>query len=396
MPKKKHNVMLPPTEEQFLRSITKSGRDYSARELLHAQILLHSNDSKPEEKQSNKDLAKWLGVSPTTINAVRRAYSEGGLEQALHRKTRLSPPIAARITGDVEARIIATALGPAPEGYSRWTLRLLAEYCSEQEYLVEISHTRLGELLNSNELKPHLSEYWCIPKQRDARFVANMEDTLEVYQRPYDRERPVVCMDEMPVQLLGEVRDRIQAQPVRVDPETELPKPGYVEKIDYEYVRNGTASIFMFNEPLGGWRHAVALPYRTRIEWVQMIRQLAEEFYPDAKKIVLVSDNLNTHAISSLYEAFPAHVAFSIAKRIEMHHTPPHGSWLNMAETELCALSMQCVGRKRMDNLEDLNSMLQAWEKDRNAKQIGIKWQFTAEDARIKLKRLYPEPVFAH
>ena len=129
-----------------------------------------------------------------------------------------------------------------------------------------------------------------------------------------------------------------------------------------------------------------------------MVRQLAEEFYPDARKIILVSDNLHTHAVSSLYEAFPAHIAFAIAERLEMHHTPPHGSRLNMAETELSALSMQlqCVGKKRTDNLEDLNLMLAAWEKDRNSKQVGINWQFTTQDARTKLKRLYPEPAFNH
>lgn len=394
MPKRKYDVILSPAEEHFLKSITRAGKNYTAREILHAQVLLHSNDADQDAKQSNKEIAAWLGISATTVNAIRRAYAESGLDAALHRKTRVAPPVAAKITGDVEARIIATALGPAPDGYSRWTLRLLAEYCQEKEYVVEISHTRIGELLNSNELKPHLSEYWCIPKQNDPFFVANMEDVLSIYQRPYDRQVPVICMDEMPIQLLGEVRERICARPIHTDPETELPKPGYSEKIDYEYKRCGTASIFMFTEPLGGWRHAIAQPTRTRLDWAQMMRRVADEYYPDRDRIILVSDNLNTHTPAAFYEAYSPETAFRLSQKFEMHHTPKHGSWLNMAETELSALSMQCVGKTRTDKLEDLNEMLAAWEQDRNRKQIGVNWQFTTRDARIKLRRLYPKPIF--
>lgn len=394
VPRKIHEVILSPVEERFLTSITHAGRDFTAREILHAQVLLHSNDAHPDTKQSNKEIAEWLGISATTVNAIRRAYADGGLDAALYRKTRVTPPVAAKITGDVEARIIATALGPAPEGYARWTLRLLAEYCQEHEYVVEISHTRIGELLNTNELKPHLSEYWCIPKQNDPFFVANMEDVLTIYQLPYDPDVPVLCMDEMPTQLLGEVRARINAKPIHLDPETELPQHGYCEKIDYEYKRCGTASIFMFTEPLGGWRHAIASPRRTRVDWAQMMREIADVYYPDCKRIILVSDNLNTHTKAAFYEAYPPKTAFRLAQRFEMHHTPKHGSWLNMAETELSALSMQCVGKTRVDNLEELNEMIRGWEADRNHRQIGVNWQFTTADARIKLRRLYPKPVF--
>lgn len=394
MPKKKHTVILSPVEERFLTSITHAGNGFTARELLHAQVLLHSNDAHPETKQSNKEIATWLGISATTVNSIRRTYADKGLDAALYRKTRITPPVAAKITGDIEARIIATALGPAPDGYARWTLRLLAEYCQEHEYVVEISHTRIGELLNSNELKPHLSEYWCIPKQNDPFFVANMEDVLSVYERPYNDCVPVICMDEMPIQLLGEVRERINARPLRTDPDTEIPKPGYTEKIDYEYKRCGTASIFMFTEPLGGWRHAIARPHRTRVDWAQMMREIADHYYPNCARIILVSDNLNTHTKAAFYEAYSPETAFRLAQKFEMHYTPKHGSWLNMAETELSTLSMQCVGKKRVEKLEELNEMLLAWEADRNNHQIGVNWQFTTEDARIKLKRLYPKPVF--
>lgn len=150
-----------------------------------------------------------------------------GIEAALTRKTRLTPPVAAKITGELEVQILAAALSPPPEGFARWTLRLLVEYCMENQYIVSISHTAIGDMLNTNELKPHLSKYWCIPKLKDAAFVANMEE-------PYNPEIPVICMDEKPVQLLGEIRERIQARPLHAHPDTPLPQPGYGEKIDSE------------------------------------------------------------------------------------------------------------------------------------------------------------------
>ena len=395
MPKRKYNVNLSPAEESRLKSITHAGKGYSAREIIHAQVLLHSNDGHPEKKKDNRELAKWLGISATTVNQVRKTYIEGGLECALRRKTRITPSTASKITGELEAKIIAAALGPPPEGYAKWTLRLLAEYCMEQQYVVSISHTTVGETLNSNELKPHLSKYWCIPKQNDPAFVANMEDILGIYQMPYQKEYPVICMDEKPVQMLGEVRERIAAKPIHIDPEAELPKHGYCEKIDSEYVRCGTASIFMFTEPLGGWRHTFALERRTKGDYAKMMRKIAEEFYPDCKKIILVSDNLNTHNKSSFYEAFPPNIAYNLAQKYEMHYTPKHGSWLNIAETELSSLSIQCLGNRRIEQIDELNSILAAWEKNRNQRQVGVNWQFTAEDARVKLKRLYPTPIFS-
>ena len=261
--------------------------------------------------------------------------------------------------------------------------------------IISISHTKIGELLNTNELKPHLSKYWCIPKQNDASFVASMEEILGIYQLPYCKEIPVICMDEKPVQLLGEIRERIAAKPIHYDPDSEIPKPGYCEKIDSEYIRCGTASIFMFTEPLGGWRHAFALEHRTKGDYAKMMRKIAEEFYPDSERIIIVSDNLNTHNKASFYEAFKPDIAYRLSKKFEMHYTPKHGSWLNIAETELSSLTMQCLGNRRIDGIDELNSIMADWEKDRNHKQIGVNWQFTANDARIKLKRLYPEPLFS-
>ena len=394
MPKKKYEVLLTPEDEAALKSITHAGNKYSAREILHAQVLIHSNDSKPESKKNNRELAEWLDISPTTVNQIRRTYSENGLQAALHRKTRITPSVASKITGDFEAKVIATALGPPPDGYSRWTLRLLAEHCIEKQHIVSVSYVTIGELLNTNELRPHLSKYWCIPKQNDASFVAGMEDVLGIYQRPYCSGVPVICMDEKPVQLLGEIRERISAKPVHIDPDTQIRKVGYCEKIDSEYVRCGTASIFMFTEPLGGWRHAYALEHRTKGDYANMMLKIADEFYPSCERIIIVSDNLNTHDKASFYEAFSPQTAYRLSQKFEMHYTPKHGSWLNIAETELSALTMQCLGNRRIRSLEELNGTISDWEKDRNKKQVGVKWHFTTEDARIKLKRLYPKPLF--
>ena len=219
---------------------------------------------------------------------------------------------------------------------------------------------------------------WCIAKGEDAAFVAAMEDILDLYCLPYDCQYPVVCMDEKPYQLLDEVR---QPLPMR---------PGSVRKVDAEYVRKGTASIFVFCEPLTGWAYAHARERRTKADWAHEIRWLLEEVYPDAVKVRLVSDNLNTHVISSLYETFPASTARQLARRLEMHHTPKHGSWLDIAEIQISILARQCLC-KRIPNLLLLNQELSAWACSSNASLKPINWQFSTPDARIKLKSLYPK-----
>jgi hypothetical protein len=208
-----------------------------------------------------------------------------------------------------------------------------------------------------------------------------MEDVLEVYARPYNENSPVVCMDEKPYQLLRDVREPLPL------------KPGHTEKVDNEYRRNGTCSIFVFTEPLAGWRHVEALPQRTKKDWAHKIQWLLDTRYPSAEKVVLVMDNLNTHAISSLYESFSPAQAFRLAQKLEIHFTPTHGSWLDIAELELSALAAQCLGTRRIGDIETLNAELSAWHTCRNRKQKGVNWQFTTADARTKLKRLYPEII---
>ena len=204
-----------------------------------------------------------------------------------------------------------------------------------------------------------------------------MEDVLEVYHRPYDEKRPLICLDEASKQLIGEV---VQPLP---------PEPGQPERFDYEYVRNGTANLFMISEPLLGWRSVQVTGRRTAKDFAEVVRWLVEEVHPDAEAVVLVLDNLNTHKPASLYEAFEPERARRIIERLEIHYTPKHGSWLNMAEIELSVLAGQCLGG-RIDNAEELCREVSAWEEERNERQVGVNWQFTTADARIKLRKLYP------
>ena len=204
-----------------------------------------------------------------------------------------------------------------------------------------------------------------------------MEDVLTVYARRYDPSLPVVCMDEKPYQLLDHARDPIPA------------KPGHDRCEDSEYVRCGTCSIFIWVEPLRGWRRVEAQPQRTKRDWAAQVKRLLTIDYPDADKVVLVMDNLNTHGIGSLYEAFEPAEAHALAQRLEIHHTPKHGSWLNIAEIELSALTRQCLDR-RIGDLDVLNTELSAWQQQVNADQRQVDWQFTTRDARIKLRQLYP------
>jgi len=205
-----------------------------------------------------------------------------------------------------------------------------------------------------------------------------MEDVLDVYCRPYDARYPVVCMDETSKQLVAEIRPPIPAA------------PGKPERYDVEYERRGVAEVFLFTEPLGGWRRTAVTEHRTRVDWAWQVRRLLDEDYPKAEKVVLVMDNLNTHSPASLYEAFEPGVARRLSQRLEIHYTPKHGSWLNIAEIELSVLSGQCLDR-RIDRIELLRTECSAWDQQRNQVQKGVDWRFTTADARIKLKRLYPQ-----
>jgi hypothetical protein len=218
---------------------------------------------------------------------------------------------------------------------------------------------------------------WCIPPKQSAEFVYHMEDVLEVYKRPYDSRRPVVCMDETFKQLIGETREPLP------------PRPGSSERFDHVYVRKGVASLFIAFEPLRAWRTVAVTDQRRRLEWAEFIRSLLTGRYRRAEKLVLVMDQLNTHSAASLYEAFPPTTAKRLADRLEIHHTPKHGSWLNMAEIELSVLGRECLDR-RIAQRAMLAREIDHWLTARNRHKTSVKWQFTTADARIKLRRLYP------
>jgi hypothetical protein len=220
-------------------------------------------------------------------------------------------------------------------------------------------------------------EQWCIPPKANAEFVCQMEEVLDVYKRPYDPKQPLVCFDERPKQLMGHAREPI---PIMA---------GRPTRYDYEYRRNGVANLFMMFEPLAGKRHVTVTDRRTRKDWAECIRQLVDEIYTKAQVIVLVLDNLNTHKKASLYEAFEPAEAKRLADKLEIHYTPKHGSWLNMAEIEISILSRQCLA-ERMGDFSRLETKVSAWAEQRNATEAKVDWRFTTDDARIKLKKLYP------
>jgi hypothetical protein len=222
-------------------------------------------------------------------------------------------------------------------------------------------------------------EYWVIPPEQDGEFVACMEDVLETYAKAYDPRHPVLCMDEQPVQLLKETRVPIAAT------------MHHGKRVDYEYERNGTASIFMFAEPLSGFRQATARARRTKVDWANEVAHLLDTRYRDREVVTLVCDNLNTHTKGAFYETFEPEQARAYIRRINFCYTPKHGSWLNVAECELSCLTNQCLTGRRIGELTDLQAEITAWSDRTNARQRGVDWQFRIENARIKLKRLYPE-----
>ena len=339
-----------------------------------ANILLLSDQS-VGTPMKQKEIALRCDVNVATVSRTVCDFSLHGLQQALtFKRTKATNPTI--VTGEIEANVIALACSQPPDGFSKWSVRLLTQKVIELQIFETVSRDGPQDF-KKTQLKPHLKKQWCIPKKQNSEFVARMEDILNVYRMDYDKEIPLVCMDEQPVQLLD---DKILPIPI---------KPGSVRKEDYEYIRKGSASIFLFTEPLKGWRHVKASEQRTRKDWALQIQELLTVQYKDVKKIRLVMDNLNTHGISSLYETFDPETAFGLAQRLEIHYTPKHGSWLNIAEIELSAMTTQCLDR-RIPNIEELQRQISTWETQRNQSQKAVQWQFRTEDARIKLKHLYP------
>lgn len=261
---------------------------------------------------------------------------------------------------------------------------MLADRMVSLEIIDSISTNTVGRTLQKNDLKPWLHEQWCIP-QLSSEYVYNMEDVLDVYAQLPDARRPLVCFDERLCLLIENVHEPIPPKPKTED------KPAQFEKIDYEYERNGTCNLFAFLAPHLGWRHIKVTERRTKKDFAYCMKELVDIHFPDADIIKLVMDNLNTHTLGALYEVFEPEEARRIAQKLEIHHTPKHGSWLNIVESELSVLVRQCLNR-RIPNIKTLKEEVSLWEENRNENQVRVNWRFRKEDARIKLKRVYPTP----
>lgn len=372
---KQFRVLLKEKERKIYKHFRKRSSCETQRKRF--DVILAADEGKYGYDPSYKTIAARAGVCETTAIKILRTFCREGLAAAttLYRNPN-SDVARLKATGDVEARIIATACSSPPDGRVRWTLDLLAD-ASEVVLETPLSRSTIGRVLQRNALHPHINEYWCIPPEEDADFVAAMEDILNLYAQPYDPKCPLWCMDEKPYQLLGEARAPIPM------------KPGKNRKIDSEYTRPGTASIACFIQPHTGKIFHDVRATRTAVDWAEWIKHLVDVVEPNADKIVLVMDNLNVHARASLYKAFPPEEAWRIASKLEFHYTPKHGSWLDIAEIGIHIMSAECLDR-RISTFAALKAELKAWNEDYDQNPTPIKWQFTLDDARTKLRRLYP------
>ncbi len=364
----RYRVELSHAERGALTALLSGGR-HAARKLKRAQVLLAADAG-----ASDEEIATAVSVGGSTVYRTKRRFVEGDLNQALSEEPR--PGARRKLSGKEEALLVATACAHPPPGRARWTLELLAGELVKLTEHEDLSRETVRRRLAENDLKPWRRDMWCIPKV-DGEYVARMEDVLDLYAETPDPNRPVVCFDESPTQLIGEVRQPIPAQ------------PGQLERYDCEYRRNGTVNLFVFLDAHRPWRTVKVTERRTNQDFAACMRDLVDVHYPNAPRIRVVLDNLSTHSAGALYDALPAPEARRVLKRLEFHHTPKHASWLNMVEIEIGVLRSQCLDR-RIDQPDRLVSEIAAWVQQRNADQAQINWMFTTEKAREKLRRAYP------
>ncbi len=367
----RYRVELSQAEREQLTGLLSGGK-HAARKLKRAQILLAAAAG-----ASDEEIAINVSVGGSTVYRTKRRFVEGNLEAALSEEPR--PGAARKLSGKEEALLVATACATPPEGRARWTLELLAGAMVKLTAHAGLSRETVRRRLVENDLKPWRKDMWCIPRV-DGTYVARMEDVLDLYGEAPDPKRPVVCFDESPTQLIGEVRQPIPA------------KPGQLERYDCEYRRNGTVNLFVFLDVHRPWRRVKVTDQRAARDFAECMRELVDIDYPQAEQVRVVLDNLSIHSPGALYDTFPAPEARRILRRLEFHYTPKHASWLNMVEIEIGVLRTQCLDRRIADR-EYLVSEVAAWEQQRNAKGARIKWMFTTERARTKLLRAYPDPA---
>ncbi|MGB7097871.1 MAG: IS630 family transposase [Xanthobacteraceae bacterium] len=367
----RYRVELSQTERAELTGLLSGGKN-AARKLKRAQILLAADAG-----ASDDDIVRSVGAGGSTVYRTKQRFVLGNLEEALSEKPR--PGASRKLTGKEEALLVATACSKPPAGRARWTLELLAGELVRLTEHDSLSRETVRRRLAENDLKPWRKDMWCIP-QADAEYVARMEDVLDLYAEAADRKRPVVCFDESPTQLIGEVRQPMPAE------------PGQIERYDCEYKRNGTANLFIFLDVHRPWRKVKVTGSRAAVDFAACMRELTDVYFPKAERIRVVLDNLSTHFPGSLYQAFPAAEARRVLRRLEFHYVPKHASWLNMVEIEIGVLRRQCLDR-RIATHAHLVSEIAAWERQRNASGARINWMFTAAKARAKMGHAYPEPV---
>jgi len=365
----RYRVELGQAERDELMALLSGGK-HSVRKLKRAQILLAADAGSSDEA-----IAASVMVGGSTVYRTKRRFVEISLAAALAELPR--PGAERKLSGKEEALLVATACSKPPPGCARWTLELLAGEFVKLTAHADLSRETVRRRLAENDLKPWRRDMWCIPKV-DAEYVARMEDVLDLYGEPADARRPVVCFDESPTQLIGEVRPPIPA------------RPGKLERYDCEYKRNGTANLFIFLDAHRSWRHVKVTDRRAAEDFAACMRDLADVHYPQAERIRVVLDNLSTHSAAALYQALPAPEARRILRRIEFHHTPKHASWLNMVEIEIGVLRSQCLDR-RIDSRQMLVREIAAWLRRRNASGARINWMFSTDNARTKMRRAYPK-----
>jgi transposase len=367
----RYRVELSQTEREELKVLLSGGK-HAVRKLKRAQILLAADAG-----MSDDAIATSVGVGGSTVFRTKQRFVVGNLEAALGEAPR--PGAGRKLAGKEEALLVATACSKPPQGRCRWTLELLAGELVRLTEHDSVSRETVRRRLAENHLKPWRKDMWCIP-QVDGEYVARMENVLDLYAEEPDPQRPVVCFDESPTQLIGEVRQPIPA------------KPGQLERYDYEYKRNGTANLFVFLDAHRPWRKVKVTNSRAATDFAECMRELTDVHFPEVDCIRVVLDNLSTHKSGSLYEAFPPCEARRILRRLEFHYVPKHASWLNMVEIEIGVLRGQCLDR-RIETHQQLVSEIAAWERQRNASGARVKWMFTIEKARKKMGRAYPEPA---
>jgi transposase len=332
-----------------------------------ARVIYRANALNMRDKGlTAAEVADFLEITPRTVFNIEENYEAGGLDRALYDDPRPGAPV--RLDDRFKCHVVATVCADPPEGFDRWTLDLIREHVLQSDVVSKVSTESIRLVLKEHDLKPWQQRSWCVPKIDEA-YIANMEDVLEVYERKEDPSRPLVCIDEKPIQLLDHARPPSGLQ------------PGKPLRVDYEYKRKGTCNVFCAVRPLAGEYLLEVTERRTAPDFARFIKQL-DEHYSQAEKIVLVMDNLNTHREKSLTDFFGPEEGARIWNRFEVHYTPKHGSWLNQAEIAINIYARQCLGKSRIPNIELLRKKTNAWCRYINGRHAKIQWTFTRTDAQ--------------